>query len=361
MGHVAPFVAPGRGIQHGASASERNRLIENAVTDIGRQAGLGDDIYVDPKALLQVVGQRDQVEQTATFRHIDQKVEITCRSTLFAARDRAEYADIVRPMGGGDTAHVLPNRREGARSMRLDPPSHRQIVSPYDQLAMASFTLYFESMAGTHLEDALRALRDTGSSDALYDHKLRSIEPKEIDWREVGVARDIAESWRITYSRRALLFAAFSAEAYANDFLFEEWSGGKDRKALQALSTVDKYALLPGFAGRESVLDRGRDPLQRIKWLFDRRNELVHAKPHSDKDLTWEPENHNPVAAAESILAVAEGAAVLAGEAPEASVLSYVLAERKALLRYGKRALPDIHDDPAPISLLSEVRRKAWN
>ncbi len=224
---------------------------------------------------------------------------------------------------------------------------------------MASIKLYFESMAGTHLEDALRALRDTGSADALYDHKLRSMDTKELEWADVSVARDIAESWRITYSRRALLFAAFSAEAYANDFLFEEWSG-KDREALQVLSTVNKYALLPGFAGRESVLARGRDPLQRIKWLFDRRNELVHAKPQEDKDLTWEPENHNPIAAAESILAVAEGAAMLAGEAPEASVLSYVLAEREALLKYGQRPLPDIHDEPAPTNLLSEARRKAW-
>jgi hypothetical protein len=31
--------------------------------------------------------------------------------------------------------------------------------------------LDFEGMAGTHLEDALRALRDTGSADALYGHK----------------------------------------------------------------------------------------------------------------------------------------------------------------------------------------------
>lgn len=59
---------------------------------------------------------------------------------------------------------------------------------------MASVKLYFESMAGTHLEDALRALRDTGSADALYDHKLRSMDPTELDWSDVSVARDIAES-----------------------------------------------------------------------------------------------------------------------------------------------------------------------
>lgn len=162
----------------------------------------------------------------------------------------------------------------------------------------------------------------------------------------------------MTHSRRALLFAAFSAEAYANDFLFDQWRGDH-RDALQGLSPVDKYALLPGFAGKATVLERGRDPLQRIKWLFDRRNELVHAKPYKDKDLTWDPENHNPSAAAKSIVAVAEGASLLAGGAPEASVLSYVLAEKNALLRYGRRPLPDLHDEPSPPSLLADARRKA--
>lgn len=262
---------------------------------------------------------------------------------------------------------VKPRGVEGskARGCRADagdgPSSIRWTGSSIgSRSAMAGIKFYFESMAGTHLEDALRALRDTASADALYDHKLRALDPAELDWPDVSLARDEAESWRITYSRRALLFAAFSAEAYANDFLFKEWSG-KDRDALQTLSTVNKYALLPNFAGRTNVLDRGCDPLQRIKWLFDRRNELVHAKPHEDKDLTWEPENHNPAAAAESIIAVAEGAATLAGGAPEASVLSYVLVEREALLKYGKRPLPDIHDEPSPANLLSEARRQAWN
>jgi hypothetical protein len=45
---------------------------------------------------------------------------------------------------------------------------------------------------------------------------------------------------------------------------------------------------------------------------------------------------------------------MLAGAAPDASVLCNVLAERKALLRYGKRPLPGIHDEPCPTSLLSE-------
>ena len=52
---------------------------------------------------------------------------------------------------------------------------------------------------------------------------------------------------------------------------------------------------------------------------------------------------------------------MLVGGAPEASVLSFVLAERKALLKYAKRPLPGIHDEPVPTNLLSEARRKAWS
>jgi hypothetical protein len=45
---------------------------------------------------------------------------------------------------------------------------------------MVAIKLYFEPMAGTHLEDALRALRDTASADALYEHKLRAMDPDEL-------------------------------------------------------------------------------------------------------------------------------------------------------------------------------------
>jgi hypothetical protein len=224
---------------------------------------------------------------------------------------------------------------------------------------MSVLHLYFETMAGTHLRDSVRALRDAGSADALYAPSLRADNPEAISYEDFSLARDEAEGWRVTYCRRALLFAAFAAEAYANDFLYEKWSG-PDRDALQRLSTVDKYAILPTFAGATTVLDRGRMPLQTIKWLFDRRNELVHAAPRDDKDLTWDPANHNPSDVATSIVAVADAAAALTGEVPRASVLSYVLAERQALLDYGRRAadeLPGIHDAPSP-DLLADARRR---
>ena len=184
---------------------------------------------------------------------------------------------------------------------------------------MTELHLYFETMAGTHLGDSVQALRDAGSADSLYGESIRTCSPDTITYEDFSLSQDEAQGWRVTYSRRALLFAAFAAKAYANDFLYETW-GGRDRDALQKMSPVDKYAILPAFAGATTVLDRGREPLQRIKWLFDRRNELVHAAPRDDRDLTWDPANHNPLAAAASSVAVAEAAAALTGEAPRASV-----------------------------------------
>lgn len=227
---------------------------------------------------------------------------------------------------------------------------------------MPTFKLYFETMAGTHLSDAIRALRDAGSSDALYDPELRATDPSELAWEDVSLARDQAEGMRVTHSRRALLFAAFAAEAYANDFLYSI-SGGKDRDALQKLPTVDKYALLPGFAGRAGSLERGKEPLQKIWWLFKRRDELVHAAPEGT-DLTYDPANHNPREAAKCVVAVADAAAALTGEAEGGSIVSYVLTERRRLLAYGERAtddLPEIHAAPSPADLLREARRRDWS
>jgi hypothetical protein len=82
-------------------------------------------------------------------------------------------------------------------------------------------------------------LRDAESAEALHGPSLRATDPSDISYEDFSVARDIAEGERVTYSRRALLFAAFAAEGYANDFLYERCVG-KDRDAL----AVDAPALL---------------------------------------------------------------------------------------------------------------------
>ncbi len=223
---------------------------------------------------------------------------------------------------------------------------------------MVDFQIYFETMAGTHLTDAVRALRDSGSSDTLYEPKLRLMDSGEVDDVSFSLARDEAEGGRVFYSRRSLLFAAFAAEAYANDFLYDRWRAQRDRDALRRLSTVDKYVLLSQFDGCPGKLTRGREPMQTIKWLFQRRDELVHAAPRG-KDLTYDPENHNPRMAAKCIVAVADAASTLFGGAEAGSILSRALVERKQLLAYGVRASkarPDLHATPSDQDLLRPVK-----
>jgi hypothetical protein len=229
-----------------------------------------------------------------------------------------------------------------------------------DLAAMAKLNFYFETMAGTHLADAVRALRDSGSADALYDASVRAMPPSDVDEDVFSISRDIAQSHRVSYSRRALLFAAFAAEAYANDFLHERWDG-QDREALERLSPINKYVLLSQLAGRPP-LTRDAEPIQTLKWLFQRRDELVHATPRGP-DLTYHPANHNPQAAAKCIVAVADAAERLAGEVHPKSVLAYVLEERQGLLGYGVRAendLPRIWDAASADDLLEAPRRRAW-
>jgi len=105
---IAPTVPP-------FVASEFDHVPENVIAHIGRQARLGDDIDLNPKTRLQLIGQRDQVKKAATVCHIDKKVEIA-GTALLATSGRAEHAQIPRPMRSGDAADVLSDVRNGDRA-----------------------------------------------------------------------------------------------------------------------------------------------------------------------------------------------------------------------------------------------------
>lgn len=211
---------------------------------------------------------------------------------------------------------------------------------------MVKIEFYFETMAGTHLSDAVRALRDSGSSDALYAESVRRATPGDRDEATYSISLDIAEYERVSYSRKALLFAAFAAEAYANDLLYDTWAG-QDREVLSRLSTVEKYVFLPQLAGSQIRFSRDQQPIQRLRWLFKRRDELVHAAPR-EADLTYFPENHNPRDAAECIVAVVAVAAGLFGKPPQNSYLSYAMLGKRVILDYGQRAAASLLGSMSP-------------
>jgi hypothetical protein len=221
---------------------------------------------------------------------------------------------------------------------------------------MPRLEVYFETIAGAHLSDALDALRASGSTDGLYDEHTREAPRSDQTSEWLSLVEDEAVAMRVILSRRALLYAAFAAEAYVNEFLWQHFDG-TDRETLDRLPTVEKYVLLPRLARGTAVVTRGRLPGQQLKWLFQRRDELVHPKPGGRvKHLDHHPEDHNPRAAAESIVAVADAAALLEDLGPHrSSLIARVQRARRRLLAFGTTAterLPHPTDVPAPASLL---------
>lgn len=223
---------------------------------------------------------------------------------------------------------------------------------------MGTLEFYFETIAGSHLQDAVDALRDSGSADTLHDEPTRTTPASEQSFEWAQLAEQIAEGKRVALSRRALLYAAFAAEAYINECLWERLATA-DRDALDRLATVEKFMIVPRLAFGRAVLDRGTEPGQRLRWLFKRRDELVHPKPRKGPPrLEYHPEAHNPTDAARCIVAVAHAATVLEPEGPDPmSLIARVGAARGRLLEYGARAsgrLPRPNEQPEPLNLLRQ-------
>lgn len=100
------------------------------------------------------------------------------------------------------------------------------------------------SLSGVYLSDAVYALRNAGSSYALFDEPLRRAPENERNPTWIGAARHEANARRIAFSRTAMLFSAFSAESYINEFVAWHFTGA-DRRTLDRLPTVEKYAVAP--------------------------------------------------------------------------------------------------------------------
>jgi hypothetical protein len=218
-----------------------------------------------------------------------------------------------------------------------------------------------------YLGDAVYALRNAASSDALFDEPLRRARESERNPSWIGAARHEANARRIAFSRTAMLFCAFSAESYINEFIAWHFTGA-DLRSLDRLSTVEKYAVAPRLSLGRTLFARDSGPLQRIKQLFDLRDVLVHPKPGKglpEQAHSLQPDPvFNPDEASKLIVAVADAAGVLLehmahGEWYDWEVRSVRVA-RGRFLAFGKRAaesLPALDDPPiAPYLLITLVK-----
>ncbi len=133
------------------------------------------------------------------------------------------------------------------------------------------------AQSGAYFEQAVEALRSAGDPHLLWGEPL--------DWHKGTVferpqrATDALQR-RLWLLRDAGLFAALSAEAYANEVL-SELLVPSDAAAIDRLPTMEKLLLGPKLAGKEPALDRGTKLLQTIRALFKVRDALVHPRPGS--------------------------------------------------------------------------------
>lgn len=133
------------------------------------------------------------------------------------------------------------------------------------------------AQSGAYFEQAVEALRSAGDPHLLWGEPL--------DWHKGTVferpqrATDALQR-RLWLLRDAGLFAALSAEAYANEVL-SELLVPSDAAAIDRLPTMEKLLLGPKLAGKEPALDRGTKSLQTIRALFKVRDALVHPRPGS--------------------------------------------------------------------------------
>lgn len=224
------------------------------------------------------------------------------------------------------------------------------------------------TLAGTYLAQAVSALRDSGSSDALYDDAFREAAAELRSKAWVLVAMSNALETRAGHSRSAILFAAFAAEAYVNEFVTKHFSG-RDYETIDRLPPVEKYALAPRLALGREVFSRSQEPLQTLRELFRERDVLVHPKP--EKGVTDRPAwphrgeppadpVYNPTNACRFIVAVADSAKTLVEEGGLGEGFDMhahlVLTARDKLENFAAEVTERMTrpaDEPRPANLLS--------
>src|ERR1700744_5026105 len=93
-----------------STRNQWDRLGQDLIAEVRRQALLRKHVYRDAERLLQIILECDEVKEASTLRHVDEQIEVA-EAARFAAGDRAEHADIPRAVGGRDPSDGVPCSR----------------------------------------------------------------------------------------------------------------------------------------------------------------------------------------------------------------------------------------------------------
>jgi hypothetical protein len=277
--------------------------------------------------------------------------------SLRAACSTALGPVLARPLDADELPIVSPTSCPIGDAWSMSPPD----IPPLPRAAQSS----------AYLNQSLEALTAASSAPALYadvaDYYHGSL-------LESAQRRLSAMNRRLGFLRSAVLFAALSAEAYANEFL-EATLLTPDVQALDRLVTSEKLLIGTRLVGVQPPLDRGKLPLQRLYALFEVRNALVHPRRSGAKSISAYAHNVTeqdkdlvgPKAAAGYIVAVAELTVQLEPHRPGVSIIgeATVIVEHRAVLDAHRKVLGDEilvvpdEDAAAPAPLLVQMQRRA--
>ena len=84
---------------------------------------------------------------------------------------------------------------------------------------------------------------------------------------------------RCQHTMQAVVFSALAVEAFINYYAVRKSSSSYFKNYLDNLNPVQKWFIVPQLFNSGRGLERGKEPLQGLEFLFRLRNDLVHAKP----------------------------------------------------------------------------------
>jgi hypothetical protein len=217
------------------------------------------------------------------------------------------------------------------------------------------------TLGGDYLAEAIEALQLSANARGLYPEWAYTGSDGDISPEDLGYARIIAAHTRVALCRRTMLYSAFAAESFVNEFM-AMYFDGQDLKTLDRLSTVEKYVVATRMALGKALFNRGGEPIQKLQRLFKLRDLLVHPKPGkglSVPDPIAGDPDFNPREAAILLVAVATAAEVLLREACVGDrfhvSVSGIVGGGAGIIEFGERAtqaLPDLQTPPQKVRLV---------
>lgn len=135
------------------------------------------------------------------------------------------------------------------------------------------------NMSAVYLAQALDALYATGDAPSLYESRA----PQPTDMRSAVqhvLATMQARQRRRMFSRLVVLFSAFAAESYVNEFLAARMSDRRKRlREMDRHSTPWKFLEGTYEAYGERLFSEDSEAMPVLRRLFKLRNKLAHPKP----------------------------------------------------------------------------------